>query len=859
MRKLALLAFAAALAVYFTAACLQTAAEDVAEEKAVTSEPKLPSDGPIRRIGASDFRLTERDGNFRPFRFSPDGKLLAGANWFEVKIWTFPDGKLKQDLSSQIDSNCIAFSEDGSQLLAFEQREKTIYRFDVESGRSIGKTPIVDVVDDRGATYYRFSDDGRWLCSTEVYGHVMAWDTSSGKRLFRKKMMHSHQPRISKDGVLTVFDLFVDRYDITSGSQKTRFRIDDRRWPVTNAEGTLMASYSKAAGGIVFWDPATDERVGRRIPLEERQWRADEAALSADGRRFSYWVPQDEWLFNRKMAVFEVETRKVISSFTPPNAFLLGQPVISPDGRYVFPASGRSVFCPIDVETGRPVHDVPDHVMGIEALSFTPDGSNLVAGSRDQRRAWDVRTGRPGVALEQWYHMPNVAAVDNHRALVAGLRHGGVRLQDIGTGKVEREYEAGTNKHFAKLQLGADRKTFVGLLDQTYRSWNIATGATIAEWTLPNLPYGWEMQPYGRYNFGSLVLGGSRLIRFDRVEPAKRLADGSVDWGRHDLLLEDWTTHRVTNRLSVPYIDQLNVADLVDDGTLAVVCSDDWTTRASRHLPAGSTYLLIWDVASGWEQLRVSRPRPDYFSAFSMSAVTPDARLAATASHRNRIEIWNGFTGELLERLEAGNDVTKLAFSEDGRILASGHLDGSIYLWDTQAAWKAAIPKAPLSSAELQRLWDDLAGEGRAPALAMQRLLGDPGGTVAMLTQELRARGGGMSLQPARLIRLVMAELGDQLDKLRSLVLTGVYVGRVRIAADQLLAGVGRLVESNSRPAAPEIRRRLLGIRLAEEIGTAEAKRVLETMARGDAAAIETQAAAKALRRVGVDRRGIKK
>ncbi|HEY2762111.1 MAG TPA: hypothetical protein VGI75_15240, partial [Pirellulales bacterium] len=40
---------------------------------------------PLRRFGESEFRITRHDGSTYPFRFSPDGKLIACANWYEFK------------------------------------------------------------------------------------------------------------------------------------------------------------------------------------------------------------------------------------------------------------------------------------------------------------------------------------------------------------------------------------------------------------------------------------------------------------------------------------------------------------------------------------------------------------------------------------------------------------------------------------------------------------------------------------------------------------------------------------------------------------------------------------------------------
>src|SRR5262249_49241465 len=149
----------------------------------------LPAAGqsrlPIQRFGVSDFRLTAKGGNERPFRFSPDGKLVAGANWDDVRLWSVPDGKLVHDFSGAIHTNCIGFAADGKELLALYLRQMEVYRFDVGSGQLLAKVRLAEVEEEQGATTYRFSPDGRWLYMTEVYNHLAVWDTATGQRQFR--------------------------------------------------------------------------------------------------------------------------------------------------------------------------------------------------------------------------------------------------------------------------------------------------------------------------------------------------------------------------------------------------------------------------------------------------------------------------------------------------------------------------------------------------------------------------------------------------------------------------------------------------------------------------------------------------
>jgi hypothetical protein len=239
-------------------------------------------------------------------------------------------------------------------------------------------------------------------------------------------------------------------------------------------------------------------------------------------------------------------------------------------------------------------------------------------------------------------------------------------------------------------------------------------------------------------------------------------------------------------------------------------------------------------------------------------AFSPDGRLLATAKDTPAIHLWDLLEGREVGQLEGHEGgVASLLFSRDAEHLFSGGTDTTALTWDlTRLTRRGQSRAARLPAQAVEALWSDLASEDAARAFAaVRKLCASPDQAVALLGKRVRPT---TPVDSGRLAEIVADLQSDRFERrrlaeseLRGLGELAEPLLRRALADDpplHLRQRLERLLKRSRRTPSAERLRELRAVEVLELIGSAEARQVLQALARGAPGARLTRLAKQAVR-----------
>jgi eukaryotic-like serine/threonine-protein kinase len=433
----------------------------------------------------------------------------------------------------------------------------------------------------------------------------------------------------------------------------------------------------------------------------------------------------------------------------------------SPDGTRLASGSSDGTARVWDATTGQTVHVLKGHIDTVTCLAFNPDGKLLATGSEDTTiKLWEVATGKELATLTGHIltvnslafppAMKGVASPPKSHLLASAGDDGTIQLHDVATRKQVRVFQGHRTKVTCVAFSPDGTRLASAGWDFQVRLWDVAAGTELRAWE------GDRHFVFFSADGSRLLFGGHNALQIVDLASGKpvRAIAVSHPQGAPVLSAEIGTLGSQTVTSYFRPVQGFTAAALstdgcrlctIDGGMIQIWDADTGQELRTLRLPAKSNQrdssYVAWSpdgrqIVAGnigscihaWsaQEEQEGPLLTGHHSRIERLAFNPDGSRLASTSQDHTAKIWDAATGA--ERVSLGqhryiygpatpgqpgelqkiiwgsghqDQVRGVAFSPDGRWLATGSNDHTLRVWDAATGTETLSIPVPLHVASV--------------------------------------------------------------------------------------------------------------------------------------------------------------
>ncbi len=658
--------------------------------------------------------------------FSPDGRLLATGSFrsSSIKLWETATGRELRNLSTGTQgvmgtAPAIAFSPD-SRLVAAAAGDNSVRIWDVVTGAEVQSLAGSQgsMASSFGISFIGFTGNGQIVTAADS---LKVWDVASGRELRNLGAVEFNA--VAFTGTDGGFNLSAD------GSQLARVVTEDAKPQVKLIEVAsgrelrtinlpdkdfVSAQISFASDGRLLVAGVIDKQL-KLLDLGGKTGERDLARTQVDFSpiKFSRDGSQVWFVENYAARRWDTNTGQELPGLKLPNTgMVVNQPLsaisLSSDGKKAATGGFDTPTMLWDLETGKQLLKLNGRINMAYKVRFNADGSQLASGGRTR---WDLRTGR-GLRLTSAPADGVISLPSPDGKLIAsyGLSSNTVSIQETPTGRqLLKLVPASSGSVVQRASFSANG----AMLIVTYGpDFNKPQASTLQTINSENQTKIWEVKS-GR-ELATLMTGmgaNEAGLSFDNRVVATLGSMGAIslwDAGSGSKLrdLSSSPMDKVMGNLAnmgMPMpgsgkpgkISRQSMPQMPNAADMSAMI-----TNMMGAMSAGTMGRSVTSLAFSPDGRLLATGGVESKSNFDMAAMMSGAAGGKRPKNQpptdptefmknmkvetiGQVVLWDIASGQEIGALKGhGKGVTQVAFSRDGRWLASGGSDNTIKIWD---------------------------------------------------------------------------------------------------------------------------------------------------------------------------------